>query len=45
MESQRRLVKLYEAWDAAEPGRGFDRKAVEWQEGLEEPGAASRPVH
>jgi serine/threonine protein kinase/tetratricopeptide (TPR) repeat protein len=26
-----RLVALYEAWDAAEPGKGYAEKAVEWR--------------
>ncbi len=25
------LAKLYQAWDQAEPGKGFDLKAAEWQ--------------
>ncbi len=25
------LVALYEAWDAAEPGKGYDAKAAEWR--------------
>ncbi len=25
------IVKLYEAWDRAEPGLGYDQKAQEWQ--------------
>ncbi len=28
-------VALYEAWHAADPERGFDRKAAEWRERLE----------
>ncbi|MFM9996845.1 MAG: tetratricopeptide repeat protein [Phycisphaerales bacterium] len=27
-----RLAGLYEAWDRAEPGRGYDAKRVHWQE-------------
>lgn len=30
------LVKLYEAWDAAEPDRGHDVKAVEWRAKLKQ---------
>jgi hypothetical protein len=26
-----RLVALYEAWDAAEPGKGYVEKAAEWR--------------
>jgi len=26
------LVTLYEAWDKAEPGKGYDAKAAEWKE-------------
>lgn len=29
-----RIVMLYEKWDAAEPGKGYAAKAVEWQEKL-----------
>ena len=25
------LDSLYTAWDAAEPGKGYERKAAEWQ--------------
>jgi hypothetical protein len=25
------LVDLYTAWDKAEPGKGYDAKAAEWQ--------------
>ena len=25
------LVDLYEAWHAAEPGKGYDAKATEWR--------------
>jgi tetratricopeptide (TPR) repeat protein len=27
-----RLVKLYEAWDSAEPGKGHDAQALQWRE-------------
>ena len=27
-------ARLYEAWDRAEPGRGFDGKAAEWRSKL-----------
>ena len=26
-----RIIKLYESWDAAEPGKGYDAKAAEWR--------------
>ena len=26
-----RVVDLYEAWDTAEPGQGYDAKADEWR--------------
>jgi hypothetical protein len=26
-----RAVRLYELWDTAEPGRGYDLKAAEWR--------------
>jgi len=28
------LVRLYTAWDAAEPGKGYDAKAAEWKDAL-----------
>ena len=30
-ESLRRIIDLYEAWDTAEPGKGYAEKAAEWQ--------------
>ncbi len=30
------LVKLYESWDAAEPGKGYAAKAAEWRGKLDE---------
>ena len=30
-ESLRRIIDLYEAWDAAEPGKGYDAEAAEWR--------------
>ena len=30
------IIKLYESWDAAEPGKGFAEKTAEWREKLEE---------
>ena len=29
--SRDRLVQLYEAWDTAEPGKGYADKAAEWR--------------
>ena len=29
------LVELYTKWHAAEPGKGYDAKAVQWQESLD----------
>jgi hypothetical protein len=28
------LAKLYEAWHAAEPGKGYDAKAAKWRRTL-----------
>ena len=36
------LVKLYESWDAAEPGKGHDAKAAEWRAKLDEFNAQSK---
>jgi non-specific serine/threonine protein kinase/serine/threonine-protein kinase len=33
------LAELYESWDAAEPGKGYDAKAAEWRARLEEAGS------
>ncbi len=30
-EAIQRVVDLYEAWHAAEPGKGYDAKADEWR--------------
>jgi len=34
-ESRERLERLYQAWDAAEPGKGYAVKAAEWRARLE----------
>ena len=34
-EACQRVVKLYESWDEAEPGKGYDVKAAEWRAELE----------
>jgi tetratricopeptide (TPR) repeat protein len=38
-EALERIVKLYEAWDAGDPGQGYAEKAAEWRAGLEQPDA------
>lgn len=43
-DALRRAVRLYEAWDAAEPGYGHDRKAAEWRARLKTWQPASRPA-
>ena len=30
-EALERVVKLYESWHAAEPGKGYAEKAAEWR--------------
>jgi serine/threonine protein kinase/Tfp pilus assembly protein PilF len=30
-EAAERVVQLYESWDKAEPGKGYDAKAAEWK--------------
>jgi hypothetical protein len=30
-DALKRIVNLYEAWDSAEPGQGYDAKAAEWR--------------
>ena len=35
--SMKRLAKFYESWHAAEPGKGYDAKASEWQAKLPTP--------
>ena len=35
-EAIQRVVDLYEAWHAAEPGRGYDAKAAQWRAKLPE---------
>ena len=39
-EAVERIVDLYEAWDAAEPGNGYAEKAAEWRAKL----PATQPV-
>ncbi len=45
-EALERIIKLYEAWDAAEPGQGYAEKAAEWRAKLPpaESPATSQPV-
>jgi tetratricopeptide (TPR) repeat protein len=38
------LVDLYVAWNTAEPGKGYDAKAVEWKQKLEALDAPSSPA-
>jgi serine/threonine protein kinase/tetratricopeptide (TPR) repeat protein len=35
VEAIQRVVHLYEAWDKAEPGKGYDAKAAEWKSKLD----------
>ena len=37
------LVKMYESWDKAEPGKGHDAKAAEWKAKLDAMPAAAPP--
>ncbi len=39
-----RLVSLYESWDAAEPGQGYNAKAAEWRAKLPPDDEATEPV-
>ncbi len=41
-EAGERVVRLYELWDAAEPGKGYDTKAAEWRARLESALAAGQ---
>ncbi|MFO0836095.1 MAG: tetratricopeptide repeat protein [Phycisphaerales bacterium] len=38
------LVDLYTAWDKAEPGKGYDAKAAEWQAKLDAANAETNPA-
>jgi eukaryotic-like serine/threonine-protein kinase len=40
-EALERLVQLYTDWHAAEPNEGYDAKAAEWQQKLDQHNAAS----
>jgi tetratricopeptide (TPR) repeat protein len=35
-EALERIVRLFESWDAAEPGKGYAEKAAQWRAKLEE---------
>jgi len=35
-QALQRIARLYEAWDAAEPGKGYAEKAAQWRAKLEE---------
>ena len=39
-----RITDLYEAWDRAEPGKGYDAKAAEWEGKLKAIQASTRPT-
>ncbi len=39
-----KLAKLYRAWDQAEPGKGFDVQAAEWQAKFEKWQASTQPA-
>ncbi len=41
---QKRIIKLYEARESAEPGKGYDRKAADWREKLYAWQATTRPA-
>jgi serine/threonine protein kinase len=41
LECAQTLVDLYAAWDAAEPGKGYDAKAAEWKAKLDAASAAA----
>ena len=41
LDSARAIIALYEAWDAAQPGKGYDAKASEWKSKLDALGAES----
>jgi hypothetical protein len=36
------IVRFYESWDAAEPGKGYAEKAAEWRAMREEQGTKAR---
>ncbi len=36
VEARQRVIDLYEAWDAAEPGKGYAEKAAQWRAKLED---------
>ena len=43
-EALERIIKLYEAWDAAEPGQGYADQAAEWRAKLPTTQPASEPA-
>jgi hypothetical protein len=43
-EAMERVVKLYEAWDTAEPGKGYDAKAGVWRAKLAKFDEATQPT-
>ena len=44
LNAQQRIVKLYQAWDAAEPDQGYAEKAAEWRAKLAELEATTQPA-
>jgi hypothetical protein len=38
-----RIVRMYDAWHLAEPGKGFESKAAEWRTRLESTAPTSAP--
>jgi hypothetical protein len=42
-DSTNGLAKLYDAWNAAEPNKGYDSKAAEWRARLEPPSTRAAP--
>ena len=37
---RRRLIDLFEAWDAADPGKGYNAKGAKWRDKLAKEQAA-----
>lgn len=42
-EALERIVRMYDAWHLAEPGKGFDSKAAEWRSRLESASPTTAP--
>ena len=43
-EALERIVKLYDAWRAAEPDKGYDDRAAQWRAKLVEYRATKQPA-